>query len=66
MIRIEVEDYCQSCRDFSPDVTASTNIYIDDIISRTDTVIRCEYRKKCAGLVRYLESQLKDKTEAVG
>lgn len=66
MIRIEVEDYCQLCRDFSPDVTASTSIYSDDTISRTDTVIRCEYRKKCAGLVRYLESQLKDKTEAVG
>ena len=66
MIRIEVEDYCHSCRDFSPDVTAATRNYAVDDISWTDTVVRCEHAKKCAGLVRYLENQIKNKTEAAG
>ena len=64
MIRIDVEGYCYECRDFTPNVTITTrNVERNEW---SDTVIQCEYRKKCAGLVRYLEHQMKNESEAVG
>ena len=64
MIRIDVEEYCHNCRDFSADVTITTrNI---DRNEWSDTIVRCEHRNRCAGLVRYLERKLKTETEAVG
>jgi hypothetical protein len=60
MIRLEVEGYCHSCLDFNPDVTRAERVYGDkDECSLTDTVVRCVYRKRCAGLMRYLENQTK-------
>lgn len=64
MIRIEVEDYCHSCRDFNADVAITTRNF--DRNEWTDTIIRCEHRNRCSGLVRYLERKLKSETEAVG
>lgn len=66
MIKIEVEDYCQRCLDFNPDVTKPTR-YFDDRSKevsgvQTDTIIQCEYRKRCAGIRRYLEQQMKGET----
>jgi hypothetical protein len=66
MIRLEVEDYCQSCLDFCPDVTKPERVYAGDkemILS--DTIVRCEYRKRCAGIRRFLEHQMKE-VEVVG
>ena len=64
MIQIDVEEYCHMCRNFSPVATITTrNVEKDEW---TDTVVRCEHRKHCSGLVRYLENQIKNKTEAVG
>lgn len=64
MIQIDVEEYCHACRNFSPVATVTTR----DIERNewTDTVIRCESKKHCSGLVRYLEHQMKNETEAVG
>jgi hypothetical protein len=61
LIRIEVEEYCQQCADFVPDVTAPERVMIGDkeVVFQTDTVIRCEYRRRCAGITRYLEHQIK-------
>ena len=60
MIRIEVEDYCQKCLDFSPDVTKPERIYAGEKeMHFGDTIIKCEYRKRCAGIRRYLEQQMK-------
>jgi hypothetical protein len=61
MIRLEVEDYCQQCLDFCPDVIKPerTVSMIDGAIVQTDTTIHCEYRKRCAGIKRYLEQQAK-------
>lgn len=66
MIRVDVEEYCQSCLDFSPDVTKPERYYAGDkeITFQSDTIIRCEYRKRCAAIKRYLEQQAKG--EAVG
>lgn len=62
MIRVEVEDYCQQCLDFTPDVTKPERLYtIDnpDGFVMSDTIVRCEYRKRCAGIKRYLDQQTK-------
>ena len=62
MIRVEVEDYCHECLDFHPDVTPATRLRFTDseysVIG--DTVIRCEYRKRCAAITRFLENRAKD------
>lgn len=60
MIRLEVEGYCQSCLDFTPDVIKPTRVYTDDgKTSQTDTIVRCEYERRCAGIKRYLDQQAK-------
>lgn len=58
-IKLEVEDYCQECMDFSADVAAPVKAHIpgqDDLIL-TDTIVRCEYRNRCRAIKRYLERQ---------
>lgn len=65
MIRIEIEDYCQSCMDFSPDVIKPTRSFtLDGGMIQTDTIVRCTHRKRCENIKRYLEQQTK--VEAVG
>lgn len=60
MIVVKVEDYCQQCLDFSPDVTKPDKYYAGaNEIIMGDTVIQCEYRRRCAGIKRYLEQQTK-------
>lgn len=64
MIRLDVEQYCQRCLDFTPDVTEPMRAYGADFegdndILQTDTIVRCKYRKRCAGIKRYLEQQMK-------
>lgn len=61
MIRVEVEDYCHACLDFSPDVTKPERVRgVDgDELFYTDTIVRCEYRKRCSGIRRFLEQQMK-------
>lgn len=62
MICVEVEKYCQQCLDFTPDVTKPERLYTldhPDGLVMSDTIIRCEYRKRCAGIKRYLDQQIK-------
>lgn len=63
MIVVTVEDYCQACLDFKPEVTPPTRLYssFDNAeVVFTDTIIQCQYRKRCAGIKRYLEQQVKE------
>lgn len=61
MIRVEVEDYCQQCLDFSPDVANATRVMAPDgELVLGDTIIRCEYRKRCASIERFLKKQIKE------
>lgn len=63
MIRLDVQDYCQQCMDFNPDVEMPQKAYglgpdgneIEFILS--DTVVRCRYRKRCEAIKRYLDRQ---------
>ena len=67
MIRIDVEEYCHNCLDFSPDVTQPQRYYAGEKeLVFSDTIVQCEYRKRCAGIKRYLERQTKSETEVVG
>ena len=58
-IKLEVEDYCEWCMDFSAEVTSPVKTHIpghEDLIL-TDTIVRCEYRNRCRAIKRYLERQ---------
>ena len=65
MIRLEVEGYCQECLDFSPDVTTAKRLFSidgEEYGNIGDTIVRCEHRKRCANIKRYLERQMKGET----
>jgi hypothetical protein len=65
MIRINVEEYCHQCLDFTPDVIEPTKTYVgNEEIILSDTIVQCKYRKRCSNMFRFLEHQAKD--EAVG
>ena len=68
MIRLEIEGYCQSCLDFSPNIIEPQRVRIDgcNAVGWSDTIVQCEYRKRCSGIKRYLEQQMKGEQEAVG
>lgn len=61
MIRLEIADYCRDCLEFEPDVdrpATMSNSDGEDVIM-SDTVIKCYNRRRCKGLVRYLERTIK-------
>ena len=60
MIRVSVEDYCQSCMEFVPDVIPPVRSFSDNMaVKQTDTIIQCKHRKRCETIKRYLDQQLK-------
>lgn len=61
MIRVDVENYCQSCLDFQSDVVRPIRAYREGNGEAywTDTIVQCEHRKRCANIKRYLEQQTK-------
>ena len=65
MILVNVEEYCQACLDFTPDVTPPQRVWVSDEMKYImgDTIIQCKYRKRCAGIKRYLEQQAKEKND---
>ena len=64
MININVEDYCQNCPDFEPEVN-KTLLKANNIVISTDTFITCKYSDRCKQIYRYImsnESKKGDKT----
>ena len=58
MIKLEVDEYCNDCLDFTVDVD-KTKLTGDDFfgeenMSCCETVIRCKNRNRCRALLRYL------------
>lgn len=50
-IKLEVEEYCNACRNFEP-----------ESVKRTDTptiVVQCEHRQQCKFLAQYLYKKIK-------
>lgn len=64
MIKLDVEEYCHKCLDFSPEVTKPERVTDKDgkFVGYSDTIIQCKYRKRCSGIKRYLEHQIKGAT----
>jgi hypothetical protein len=59
-IRLEVENYCNACLEFVPDVVKpQRTILPDGACTFTDTIVMCEHRKRCNNIKRYLEQQSK-------
>lgn len=63
MIKLEVQDYCQSCPKFEPDVERPVDLYTDGnpepYVSIGDTTIRCEYRRICERVRRVTKGEQK-------
>lgn len=60
MIRLEVQPYCQECLDFEADVDKA-EVYTCDSNTHycSDTIIRCERRKHCESIRKFLEQKMK-------
>lgn len=54
-VDLRVEDYCNDCLEFDPDVRR-----IKTIDGDVCTVITCEYKEKCARIKSYLEQTKKE------
>lgn len=51
MIKLDVQEYCHGCANFTADVKEPEKYYAGlDIIEMTDTLVRCEHRKLCENL----------------
>lgn len=59
LIELIVDDYCQDCCDFEPDVQKSGTMTFSKYPLGTseNIVIRCEHRARCARMMLYLKSQ---------
>lgn len=65
MIKLDIQDYCQSCRDFEPDITRPEKLIFKDydgnsIMIQSDTIIQCKYAKRCENIRRYLKQQMEE------
>lgn len=65
MIRVEVEDYCQNCLEFEPDVSKPDVMWIGDqrVVFAGDIIVRCEHRERCREIARFFESRGKEQNE---
>ena len=60
MIELKVQDYCENCKGFSPEVHSET-VYTDGHEFLVQTTVTCKYEAKCNSLVRYLTKQINKK-----
>lgn len=65
MIRVEVDDYCQNCLEFEPDVSKPDVMWIGDqrVVFAGDIVVRCEHRDRCREIADNIIAKLKEQTE---
>ena len=56
MIKLKVENYCQNCNDFEPDVYKSKKYGGD-----TTTIVSCEYEKRCYNIYKHLKNLMIEK-----
>lgn len=65
MIRLEVEEYCQDCLDFLPDIKrpARAEDFCGEDVVLGDTYVRCSNRKRCEAIKRYLALKLRSIAE---
>ena len=54
MIKLEVEDYCQKCSEFEPQIDKYTISTINSF-ETVDTFIYCEHRNRCKRIKEFIE-----------
>ena len=58
MIKLIVDPYCDTCRDFKASVTAPTKLMSDNHdVYQTDTIVQCERRNRCKAIAKYMEKK---------
>lgn len=65
MIRLDIQEYCDACCDFEPDVTKpEKHSFATELnkvtIVQTDTIVRCKYAKRCECIKRYLKQHMEE------
>lgn len=61
MIKLEIEEYCQECLDFTPDVEKeklTEDDFFGDSVIYVETSIRCKNRNRCRAIMRYLKKSV--------
>lgn len=58
-IKLSVNKWCENCSDFSPTVQVQHgyDTYGNQVLC--DTIITCKNEHRCAGIKKYLESEMK-------
>ena len=51
MIKLDVDDYCQSCPDFEAEIEKYTYGHINEV-NATNTTIRCKHGDRCRVMIR--------------
>ena len=62
MIKLEIPDYCQDCKEFEPDVAKHSSIkdgFMTIPYEITDTTITCKHQQRCETIKKYLEREMK-------
>ena len=65
MIKLNVPEYCQSCDDFEPIVNqrpAQLNIDCGETFSYGDTIVECQYRRRCEAIYNHLKKEKKNES----
>ena len=57
MIKLNVLDYCQNCKDFEPETTNIDTHYIGNTSDRV-TLISCRNEVKCRALYDHLKNEM--------
>ncbi len=65
MIVLEVQEYCHSCPYFDAVVERGKKLYSGaDVVETIDTVVRCEHRKLCENIKRYLGRKVENNEQS--
>lgn len=63
MIRLNVEPYCDGCDAFEP-VAETINLnYATGEYYCSETVVRCQYQRRCAKMMQYLERKMQNELQ---
>lgn len=57
MIKLDIEEYCQNCGEFEPDVHVIEFEEFYGTISR-ETYVKCSHRDRCDSMVYYLKQRI--------
>ena len=64
MISLDVQEYCDNCLDFSPEVEKPQKVFgSDGTVIQSDTIITCEHSTRCEMIKRYLARKMKGDNE---